>query len=570
MQSSATLPAWVGHLLPFLRWPRVTLASARDDLLAGITVSLVAIPQSLAYAQLAGVPAYYGLYAAFIPAIVGVLFGSSAILSTGPVAMTSLLTASSVAALRPAGLDQFYAYVTLLALLSGVFQLVFGLARAGMLISLVSHPVLMGFINAAALVIALSQLPALLGIPLRQSEHLLTDTWNVLARMDLLHEMSLAFGLGAMVLLLLFKRFAPRFPGVLITVVLLTWVSALVGFAARGGRVVGTIPTGMPSLVVPDIGWEATRALLPAAFVIAVISFMEAMSSCKVIAVKTRTPWNENQELIGQGLAKIAAAFCQSMPVSGSFSRSALNLASNARTGLSSVFAASAVLITLLFFTSYLYHLPRPVLAAMIILAVVNLIDVAALKRAWLASREDGVAGIVTFVVTIAFAPNIQIGILTGVIVSLGAYIYGRMRPRVAVVSLHEDGTLRDVAHYKLAPLHPQIGILRLDASLVFANAAFFEDAVLKLERETPDAKYIVIAANGINHLDASGVESLRNLAVRLAQNDVTLVIGGLKRQVFDVMQRTGVVRAMGENNVFMAERAAIDNVLARVGSRAV
>ena len=560
MQIGVTLPAWIGRLLPFLRWPRITAASARDDLLAGITVSLVAIPQSLAYAQLAGVPAYYGLYAA------GCGPGPPAG-STGPVAMTSLLTASSVAALRPAGLDHFYAYVTLLALLSGVFQVAFGLARAGMLISLVSHPVLMGFINAAALVIALSQLPALLGIPLRQSEHLLLDTWNVIARMDLLHEMSLAFGLGAMVLLILSRRLAPRLPGVLIVVALATWVSALVGFAGRGGRVVGSIPTGIPSFVIPDIGWEATRALLPAAFVIAVISFMEAMSSCKVIAAKTRTPWSENQELLGQGLAKIAAAFCQSMPVSGSFSRSALNLASNARTGLSSVFAAGAVLVTLVFFTPYLFHLPRPVLAAMIILAVVRLIDIGALKRAWLASREDGLAGVATFVVTLAFAPNIQIGILTGIIVSLGAYILSRMRPRVAVVSLHGDGTLRDAGHYKLAPVHPQVGILRFDASLVFANAAYFEDAVLKLERETPAVRYIVIAASGINHLDASGVESLRNLAERLAQNSVTLVIGGLKRQVFDVMQRTGLASAMGEDNVLMTERAAIDSVLGRVGS---
>ncbi|HEY2816316.1 MAG TPA: SulP family inorganic anion transporter [Casimicrobiaceae bacterium] len=561
---SGTLPAWMGRLLPFLQWPRITAASARDDLLAGVTVSLVAIPQSLAYAQLAGVPAYYGLYAAFIPAIVGVLFGSSALLSTGPVAMTSLLTAASVTALRPAGLDQFYAYVTLLALLSGLFQLGFGLARAGMLISLVSHPVLMGFINAAALVIALSQLPALLGIPLRQSEHLLIDTWNVVSRMDLLHETSLAFGLGAMALLVLFKRWAPRLPGVLVTVALLTWVSHLIGFAERGGRIVGDIPTGLPGFVIPDMSWESTRALLPAALVVAVISFMEAMSSCKVIAVRTRAPWNENQELIGQGLAKIVAAFCGSMPVSGSFSRSALNLASNARTGLSSLFAAAAVLLTLLFFTSYLYPLPRPVLAAMIILAVVNLIDVGALKQAWLASREDGLAGTVTFVVTLAFAPNIQIGILTGIILSLGAYIYGRMRPRVAVVSLHPDGTLRDAGHYKLAPLHPKVGIVRFDASLYFANASFFEDAVLKLERETPNLQFIVIAATGINQLDASGVESLRNLSVRLRENGVTLVIGGIKRQVFDVMRRTGLVSVLRDENVFMAERAAIDNVLSR------
>ena len=562
---SGTLAAWMGRLLPFLQWPRITAASARDDLLAGITVSLVAIPQSLAYAQLAGVPAYYGLYAAFIPSIVGVLFGSSALLSTGPVAMTSLLTAASVASLQPHGLDQFYAYVTLLALLSGLFQLGFGLARAGMLISLVSHPVLMGFINAAALVIALSQLPALLGIPLRQSQHMMLDTWNVVSRMDLLHEMSLAFGLGAMVLLMLFKKFTPRLPGVLVTVALLTWISELVGFAGRGGRVVGEIPTGLPAFVIPEMSWEASRALLPAAFIVAVISFMEAMSSCKVIAIRTRMPWNENQELIGQGLAKIVAAFCGSMPVSGSFSRSALNLAANARTGLSSLFAATAVLVTLLFFTPYLYHLPRPVLAAMIILAVVNLIDFGALKQAWLASREDGLAGTVTFVVTLAFAPNIQIGILTGIILSLGAYIYSRMRPRVAVVSLHPDGMLRDAVHYKLAPLHPKIGILRFDASLYFANASFFEDAVLKLERETPNIKFIVIAASGINHLDASGVESLRSLSSRLRQNGVTLVIGGIKRQVFDVMQRTGLVNAIGDKNVFMAERAAIDDVLARV-----
>jgi SulP family sulfate permease len=558
-----------GRLFPFLRWPRISGASVRDDLIAGITVSLVAIPQSLAYAQLAGVPAHYGLYAAFIPSVVGALFGSSALLATGPVALTSLLTAASVIAVKPHGLDQFYAYVTLLALLSGLFQLGFGLARAGMLISLISHPVLMGFINAAALIIALSQLPALLGISTRQTDHLLLDTWNVVSRMDLLHEMSLAFGLGAIVLLVVFKKVVPRLPGVLITVTLLTWVSYMVGFAERGGRVVGAVPTGLPSFVAPGLAWEEVRALLPAAFIIAVISFMEAMSSCKVIAIKTRTPWSENQELIGQGLAKIAAAFCQSMPVSGSFSRSALNLASNGRTGLSSLWAAGSVLLTLLFFTPYLYHLPKSVLAAIIMLAVLNLIDVGALKQAWLASKEDGFAGTATFLVTLAFAPNIQNGILTGIIISLGAFIYSRMRPQVAVVSLHPDGTLREVTRHHLAPLHSQVGVLRFDASLYFANASFFEDAVLELERETPDVKYIVIAAQGINHLDASGVETLRNLSSRLRQNGVTLVIGGVKRQVLDVMQRTGLVAAMREENVFTTDRAAIDSVLARIEQNA-
>jgi sulfate permease, SulP family len=557
------------RLLPFLRWPRFTAASVRADLIAGVTVSLVAIPQSLAYAQLAGVPAHYGLYAAFIPSIVGALFGSSALLSTGPVAMTSLLTAASVSALHPQGLEAFYAYVTLLALLSGVFQVGLGIARAGVLISLVSHPVLMGFINAAALIIALSQLPALLGIPTRQTEHLLLETWRVVSSMDLLHEMSLAFGVVAIVLLLAFKRFAPRLPGVLITVAVLTWASYAVGFADRGGRVVGLIPAGLPGFAVPQAGWESVRALLPAALMVAVISFMEAMSSCKVIAIKTRTPWSENQELIGQGLAKIAAAFCQSMPVSGSFSRSALNLACRARTGMSSLWAAGAVLLALLFFTPYLYHLPKPVLAAMIMLAVLNLIDVGALRQAWLANREDGIAGTVTFVVTLAFAPSIQNGILAGVVLSLGAFIYGRMRPRVAVVSMHSDGMLRDVTRYPMPPLHPQIGALRFDASLYFANASFFEDAVLKLERESAQIRYILVAAQGINQLDATGVEMLRNLSQRLRQSGVTLVLGGVKRQVLDVMGRTGLIDALGGENVFTTDKGAIDNLLARIAAQA-
>lgn len=556
----------VKRFFPFLGWPRITLASVRADLIAGVTVSLVAIPQALAYAQLAGVPPLYGLYAAFIPTIVGVLFGSMPMLSTGPVAMTSLLTATSVGVLVPQGTGQFYAYVTMLALLSGLFQLGFGLARAGVLLRLVSHPVLMGFINAAALIIALSQLPALMGISTRQSQHLLLDTWNVISRPDLVHEMSLAFGAAAIVLLVTFRKFAPRFPGVLFTVALATWVSYATGFAGRGGRVVGDIPLGLPALVVPDLDWVAMRALLPAAFVLALISFMEAMSSCKVIAIRKRMPWDENQELVGQGLAKVAAAFCQSMPVSGSFSRSALNVASNARTGAASLFAAGAVLLTLLFFTRYLYHLPKPVLAAMIVLAVLNLVDIRALRQAWLASKDDGFAATATFLVTLAFAPNIQNGVLAGIIISLAAFLYRRMRPNVSIVGLHPDGMLRDAQRFNLPPLHERIGAVRFDASLYFANASFFEDAVLRLQRERPEITYILVAAHSINDIDASGVETLRNLAQRLRESGVTLVLSGLKRKVHDVLERTGAVAIVGSANIYPSDQAAISALRGRIG----
>jgi len=558
------------RLLPFLDWPRVDGKSLFNDLLAGITVSLLAIPQSLAYAQLAGVPAYYGLYAAFVPSIVAVLFGSSGLLSTGPVAMTSLLTAASVGHLTAPGTAQFISYVTLLALLSGLFQIGFGLARAGVLLNLLSHPVLMGFINAAALIIALSQLPALTGIAVPQTDHFLMDIGHLLAKSDSPHVMSLTFGLLAIALLYAFKRFAPRLPGVLVMVAIMTWLSYATGYAEHGGKVVGDIPTGMPSISVPAMSWRATIALLPAAFVIALISFMEAMSSCKVIAIKTRTRWDENQELIGQGLAKVVAAFCHSMPVSGSFSRSALNLASNARTGFSSLITAGFVLLTLLYFTPLLYHLPKPALAAMIVLAVANLIDFSSLRHAWQAGRDDGIAAALTFVATLAFAPNIQNGILTGIIFSLGAFIYRRMSPRIVLLGIHGDGRLREAGHHGLPALHEKISALRFDATLFFANVSFFEDAIMKLERENPKLESILVVASGINHIDASAVEMLRRLVRRLRECGITLAFSGAKRQFLEVVERTGLAAEIGETNIFGSDDVALKELFCRLDDNRV
>ena len=553
------------RLLPFLDWPRVDGKSLLHDLIAGITVSLLAIPQSLAYAQLAGVPAYYGLYAAFIPSVVAVLFGSSGLLSTGPVAMTSLLTAASVGHIAAPGSAQFVSYVTLLALLSGLFQIGFGLARAGVLLNLLSHPVLMGFINAAALIIALSQLPALTGIAVPQTDHFLVDIWHILSKLETLHGMSLAFGLLAIALLYGFRRLAPRLPGVLIMVMILTGLSYATRFAEHGGSIVGVIPTGMPSISVPAMSWRATVALLPAAFVIALISFMEAMSSCKVIALKTRTRWDENQELVGQGLAKVVAAFCHSMPVSGSFSRSALNLASNAKSGFSSLVAAGFVLMTLLYFTPLLYHLPKPALAAMIVLAVANLIDFSSLRHAWQAGRDDGIAAALTFVATLAFAPNIQNGILTGIIFSLGAFIYRRMSPRIVLLGIHGDGRLRDAGHHGLPVVHEKIAAMRFDATLFFANVSFFEDAIMKLEIENPKLEYILVVANGINHVDASAVEMLRRLVRRLRECGITLAFSSAKRQFLEVVERTGLATEIGEANIFGAEDVALKELFSRL-----
>jgi len=558
------------RLFPFLGWlPSVGRESLRDDVVAGVTVALIAIPQSLAYAQLAGVPAYYGLYAAFLPTIVGALWGSSPQLSTGPVALTSLLTAASLTPLARVGSDEFVHGAVLLALLSGVFQVAFGVLRLGRLLNLLSHPVLMGFINAAAIIISLSQLPGLLGVSARQSEHFLADTWHVLTNLDLMHELSLAFGLGALLLLVAFRRLAPKLPGVLIIVAALTAASWWLGYADQGGRVVGAIPGGLPGFAFPRLEWSLTIELVPAAFVIALISFMEAMSSGKIAALKTRRPWDQNQELVGQGLAKIVGALNGTFPVSGSFSRSALNLAANARTGLSSVAAALVVAATALFLGPLLFHLPKPVLAAIIVLAVLNLLNLRAIRRAWLASRADAVAAILTFIATLAFAPNIQNGILAGIIVSLALSLYQRMRPRAVEVGLHPDGTLRDAARWGLPVLHPRIAALRFDDSLVFVNAAHFEDAVLRLERERPGVRFLLVAAGGINEIDASGIEVLANLADHLAEKGVTLALSGVKKQVQEVLDRTGITAKLGPGNIYSTDPIALEDLRARVAAAA-
>jgi SulP family sulfate permease len=552
------------RIFPFLAW-RVTKETLKHDLTAGITVALVAIPQSLAYAYLAGLPPHYGLYAAFIPSIVGALFGSSGQLSTGPVALTSLLTAASITPLAAVGTGLFNGYAAVLAILSGLFQLSFGLFRIGILLNLLSHPVLMGFINAAAIIIAFSQLPSLTGISSEQSQYFLRDIWEVISGIEQLHGPTLAFGLSAICLLIIFKRFFPRLPGVLITTVLLISVSYELGFVRSGGSVIGDIPKALPPFGLPVMEWSTTVQLVPAAFVIALVSFMEAMSSCKIIAMKTRRPWNENQELIGQGLAKIAAGFTYSMPVSGSFSRSALNLATGARSGVSSITCALFVLLTLLFFTRALYYLPRAVLAAIIMTAVAGLVNAKSIEQAWRASRDDGIAALSTFTATLLFAPNIQNGALTGIIVSLSLFLFRRMRPRIVQVGLHPDGTLRDAERFNLPPLHEQIGALRVDAALNFVNAAYFEEAVLKLDRDNRQLKYILIAANGINSLDASGVVVLSALVEKLRQEGIVLVISGVKKQVMDVMEKTGLAKTIGAENIFSADRLALDALYTRL-----
>ena len=551
------------HYLPFLAWPAQWRAlGVRGDIIAGITVGLVLVPQALAYAQLAQLPPYIGLYAALLPAIIGAMFGSCGAIATGPVALTSLLTGASVIAVARPGTVGFVEAAMVLALLSGLIQLALGGLRLGWLLKLLSRPVMIGFINASALLIALSQVPALLGLRMPRSEHFLIDFLNMLGSFGNLHVPALLFGLGTLTVLVVLRRFAPRLPGVLLVAVAGTVIAALTGYEDGGGRVVGHIPEGLPDFVLPSMDWNLIVALFPAAFVIALVSFMEVTASASVISARTGERWRQNRELVGQGLAKIASAIHGGMPVSGSFSRSALNFASGARTGLSSLVAAVFVVVTLLYLTPLLWHLPIAVLAAVIVLVVFNLFDLGAMRRAWQAGRDDGIAAIATFVSTLAFAPNIQNGILVGLLISLSLMLYRDMQPRVALLGLHEDGTYRDAQRFGLPHPHPNLVVMRFDSALTFVTSELFEDAAADALKAQPEVKVLLVSAAGINGIDSTGMDAISTVHARMLTEGRTLAFCGLKKQVIDAMERTGLWERLQPHAHYRTEQHALEGLL--------
>ncbi len=564
----------IRRYIPFLSW-QLTGDNLRADLIAGITVALVLIPQSMAYAQLAGLPAYYGLYIAFMPVIIAALFGSSRQLATGPVAVVSLLTASAIIPLAgdPGTMTQeqvvavYAPLAILLAFLVGCFQLFLGVFKLGVIVNFLSHPVIVGFTNAAAMIIGLSQLNNIFGVEKARSESFVNDIWGVLMQVGDSHIPTLLFGVVTIVILWGFKKYLPRVPGVLVAVAGSIIVSWAIGYEQMmPGSVVGTIPEGLPSLQVPDFNGEIMLTLFTNAIVISLVGFMEAISIAKAMAARTKDRIDPNQELIGQGLGNIFGSFFQSYPASGSFSRSAVNLAAGARTGMSSVFTGAVVVITLLFLTPLLYHLPKAVLAAVIIMAVIGLINFKAVKHAWRASKHDGIASIVTFVATLGFAPHLDQGIMVGAGLAIGLYLYRTMSPRVAHLGRYEDGTLRDLAVHPDLPTDENIIVVRFDGSLYFANVSFFEDTILAAVADKPDAKYILVVGDGINQLDASGEEVLHHLNQRLKDHDITLVFSGLKRQVLMVMRNTLLFEHIGQENIFATEDMALASIYKRMG----
>ena len=562
--------SWKKRFTPFTFWvdELKNPSTLRADALAGLTVALVLIPQSMAYAQLAGLPAYIGLYASFLPVIIGALFGSSRQLGTGPVAIVSLMSAAAMQPYIGQGVETIVVYSALLAIMIGIFQLSLGLLKLGVLVDFLSHPVVIGFTNAGALIIGSSQVPKLFGLNVKadQFDHHYEFIWAILAALPKTQLITLLMAAVALGMLLTLRKYFPRQPSVLITVVTTTLLSWALGYQAAGGSVVGTIPQGLPSLSLPSIPTMQTLgALATSAMIIGLLGFVEAISIAKAMAAQTRQRLSANQELVGQGLANISAGLFSGYAVSGSFSRSAVNFAAGAVTGFSSVVTGMLVAITLLFLTPLLFHLPQASLAAVIIMAVINLLKFAPIKHAWKVEKHDGIIAVVTFCATLAFAPHLDQGIFLGVVLSLGLFLYRTMSPRFVEVTRHPDGSMRDSERHHLKT-SDTVAIYRFDGDLYFANTGYLEGKLLNAIANKPKLKVLVLDMESVDQVDSTGEEMLHKLADRLRFNGIWFYIARIKMPVYDAFQRSGLAQQIGENRFFRERTQAIKDAKGQLG----
>lgn len=555
------------RLTPFKQWmgelrnPEILKA----DIIAGATVALVLIPQGMAYAQLAGLPPHIGLYASFLVPIIAAIFGSSKQLQNGPVAIISLMTAAALVSLN-LSVEEYIIHAAILALMVGIFQLVMGFLRLGVLVDFLSHPVVIGFTNAAAIVIGSLQIGKLFGIDMVSGQSLLATFSDFIGKIPTQTNMPTVFmGVFSLFLLIFFKRQFPKLPGILITVVLTILVSWLVGYETKGGNVVGEITPGLPAFEIPIAENLHFQALIMPALIIALLSFVEAFSIAKAVASKTRQRISADQEMVGKGLANIVAGVTQGYAVSGSFSRTAVAFDAGARTGFAAIFSGILVGITLLFLTPLLYHLPAATLAAIIIVAVYGMIQFEPFKNAWKVNPHDGVVALVVFLTTLIFAPHLENGIFIGVILSLLFYLYRTMKPHFAELSKDKNGEFRDAAIFGMETSE-SFALFRYDGDLYFANAGYLEKRLLNAIADKPKLKAVILDLEAVDQIDSTGEEMLAHMAEGLKEAGITFCISRAKFKVTDALQRSGLYEIIGENNFYGKRIRAIWDLKERLG----
>lgn len=557
----------ITRYFPILDWARsygrTTLTS---DLVAALIVTIMLIPQSLAYALLAGLPAEVGLYASIVPLLAYAVFGTSRTLAVGPVAVISLMTATAAAGVAPQGSAEYVAAALILAMLSGAILTAMGLLRLGFLANLLSHPVVGGFISASGILIAVSQVRHLLGIK-GSGETLPEMLETMTAGAGAINLATLAVGIAALLFLFWVRRglkpllmragLAPRSADLLakagpILAVALSILSVVAfNLDGLGVAIVGPIPTGLPPLTAPLLDVGLWSALLVPALLISIIGFVESVSVAQTLAAKRRQRIDPDQELIGLGSANIAAAFSGGYPVTGGFARSVVNFDAGAETPAAGAYTALGIALAALFLTPLLYYLPVAVLAATIIVAVLSLVNLREPVEIWRYSKSDFAAMAGTIAVTLAM--GVESGVITGVAVSLALYLWRASRPHAAIV-----GRVPGSEHFRNVLRHevetaPNLLTLRIDESLTFINARWLEEKVLELVAERPELEHLVLMCSAVNMIDASALESLEAINHRLTDAGVKLHLSEVKGPVMDRLQRSRFLDELG-GRVFLSQ----------------
>lgn len=505
------------------------------DFSAGLIVAILLIPQAMAYAMLAGLPPVVGLYASTFPLIAYALVGSSRHLAIGPVAIDSLLTLVALQAFAEAGTEEFIALAAVLALMIGVIQVSLGAMRFGFIVNFLSQAVIDGFTAAAAITISLSQLEPLFGLTLPPAHNIFHKLWLFLHHLQDIHWLTFNLAVVSFCLLLIGRRISKKFPMPLLVVIAATFASYYLHLAEQGITIVEDVPSGLPSLFLPQIDLHNIQNLASSALTLALIGFIEAIAIAKSIASKADYRINANRELVGMGLANITAAFFRGQPVSSSFSRSAMNYEAGGTSIVASLITACILSLTLLFFSQLFYHLPLAVLAALIISTVYRLIDFSELRRLFSIKRRDGWTWLITFASTLLL--GVQEGILTGIIVSLIFFIWRSAYPHTAEIGyLANERAFRNILRYPEAKIYPQTLMVRPDAALYFANMRFLENWLEQHLKE--DDRYLLLDFSGVNDIDAVAIETLHKLICDYQRRDITVHICAMKGPVRDLIAK--------------------------------
>ena len=550
----------IKKVIPILEWlPNYNKSLFKGDLVAGITVGIILIPQGIAYALIAGLPPIYGLYCALMPQVMYAIFGSSRQVAIGPVAMDSLIVATGVSTLALAGSESYIAIAILLALMVGVIQFILGIFSLGFIVNFLSKPVITGFTSAVALIIGVNQFRNLLGVDFIQSDqiqYLLMDIWLQISTFNF-H--TTAIGLVSVFIIIFFRKINKKIPNALIVVVLGILIMKYFGKNLSDVAVVKDIPSGLPSFSFPVFDLDQIKELLPIALTLVMVGYLETISIGKSLEAKQdEYRVRQNQELIALGLSNIFGSFFKAYPSTSSFSRSAINAESGGKTGMSALISVVMVIFTLLFLTPLFYHLPKTVLAAIIIVAVFGLINFKEATFLWKANNLDFWLLIATFVSTLIF--GIEYGIIVGVGLSLIILIFRTSRPYVTELGkVPNSNFYRNKNRFEEVILEDDILVLRFDAQLFYANASYFRDNLDEMAAKKGKAlKLIVLDAESINRIDSTGVEMLKERIKFYQKKDVKFYFAGVKGPVRDSLFRGGLLKVIDLNHFFMRANQAV------------